>query len=556
MKNMKNALKLLLLAVTPFLAATALAGPNELALIPEPQKIQQRDGTFTLTSHTGIYADWPSRRTAELMAEYFRKSTGYPLKVHWKMSSGVPENAILFTTKKANSQVGDEGYDLTAGTNSVVICASTQAGLFYGGQTLLQLFPPEIFSTNVVSVNWTAPCVQIEDWPRFQWRGLMLDVCRHFFNKSEVETILDAMALHKLNVFHWHLTDDQGWRIPIKKYPKLTEVGAWRSGVGFGLDLKSTTAYGADGRYGGFYTAQDIREIVAYAATRHITIVPEIEMPGHATAALAAYPQFSCTGGPFQIPLTAGIFNGIYNPANEETFKFLDDVLSQIFELFPGNYVHVGGDEVPKETWKNSPECQALMKREGLKNEQELQSWFIRRIEKFVSGHGHRVIGWSEILQGGIAKNATVMDWIGGAAEAARAGHDVVMSPTSYCYFDFYQSFDRSTEPPAATWAPPLILSQVYSFEPMPTNLPEQFQSHILGTQGNLWTEHVPNLKHAEYMIFPRECAIAEVAWSPKSSRNWNSFLQRLQVHARRLDELGINYRHASLAAPAPNSLK
>jgi hexosaminidase len=384
----------------------------------------------------------------------------------------------------------------------------------------------------------------------------MLDVCRHFFNKSEVETILDAMALHKLNVFHWHLTDDQGWRIQIKKYPKLTEVGAWRSGVGFGLDPKSTMAYGADGRYGGFYTAQDIHEIVAYAATRHIMIVPEIEMPGHATAALAAYPQFGCTGGLFQIPLTAGIFNGIYNPANEKTFKFLDDVLSQVFEFFPGDYVHVGGDEVPKETWKNSPQCQALMKQEGLKNEQELQSWFIRHIEKFVSAREHRMIGWSEILQGGIAKNAIVMDWIGGATEAARAGHDVVMSPTGYCYFDFYQSFDRSTEPPAATWAPPLTLSQVYSFEPMPTNLPEQFQSHILGTQGNLWTEHVPNLKHAEYMIFPRECAIAEVAWSPKSSRDWDCFLQRLQVHARRLDELGINYRQASLTASDSNPLK
>jgi hexosaminidase len=421
----------------------------------------------------------------------------------------------------------------------------------------LQLFPPEIFSSNVVAnVDWRMPCLHIEDWPRFQWRGLMLDVSRHYFNKSEIETILDAMALHKLNTFHWHLTDDQGWRIQIKKYPRLTEIGAWRDGVGFGFASNSTTAYGPDGRYGGFYTADDIREVVAYAAARHITVVPEIEMPGHGTAALAAYPRYSCTGGPFTIPLTAGIFNGIYNPTHEETFSFLDDVLSEVFQLFPGKYVHIGGDEVPKETWHNSPDCQALMKREGLNNEQELQSWFIRRIEKFISAHERTLVGWSEILQGGIAKNATVMDWIGGAAEAARAGHDVVMSPTGYCYFDYYQSTNYSAEPPAATYASPLLLSRVYSFDPMPTNLPEQFQSHILGTQGNLWTEHVPNLERAEYMIFPRECAIAEVAWSSKSSRDWGDFMRRLQIHTQRLDELGINYRHASVTTSEPDPFK
>ncbi|MGH7991041.1 MAG: beta-N-acetylhexosaminidase, partial [Limisphaerales bacterium] len=349
---------------------------------------------------------------------------------------------------------------------------------------------------------------------------------------------------------------DQGWRIEIKKYPRLTSVGAWRDGVGFGLASNSTTAYGPDGRYGGFYTQDDIREVVKYAAARHITVVPEIEMPGHSTAALAAYPQFSCTGGPFTNGTTAGVFNGIYDPAKPETFQFLAGVLGEVAQLFPGKYIHIGGDEVPKDTWHNSADCQALMKREGLKNEQELQSWFIRRIEKIVNADGHSMIGWSEILQGGLPPNAAVMDWIGGATEAAKAGHDVVMSPTAYCYLDFYQSTNHATEPKAAAWAPALTLRKVYSFDPMPTNLPPQLQSHILGTQGNLWTEWVPNLKHAEYMIFPRECAIAEITWSSESSRNWDDFMRRLRIHAQRLDELGINYRHASIETPEPNPLK
>jgi len=535
--------------LTARLFAADAAAP---AIIPLPQEMILQSGHFTLAADTRICADSASEKTAAFLAARLRSSTGFPFAAHVKFfPASEIRNGILLTCKNADPRLGPEGYELTVSSNSVVIRAPAQAGLFYGVQTLLQLFPPDVFSSNAVAnVNWQAPCLHIRDWPRFRWRGLMLDVSRHYFNKSEVETILDAMALHKLNTFHWHLTDDQGWRIQIKKYPKLTEIGAWRDGVGFGLASNSTTAYGPDGRYGGFYTPADIHEVLAYAAARHIRVVPEIEMPGHSTAALAAYPQFSCTGGPFTITTAGGIFNGIYNPANEQTFDFLDDVLSEVFQIFPGKYVHIGGDEVAKDTWHNSAECQALMKREGLRNERELQSWFIRRIEKFVSAHGRTMVGWSEIMQGGIAHNATVMDWIGGATEAARAGHDVVMSPTGYCYFDYYQSADYLAEPPAPTWAPPLLLSKVYSFEPIPANLPEQFQSHILGTQGNLWTEHVPNLRHAEYMIFPRECAIAEVAWSSKSSRNWNDFVRRLQIHAQRLDKLGINYRRASITAP------
>ncbi|HUA37030.1 MAG TPA: beta-N-acetylhexosaminidase [Candidatus Sulfopaludibacter sp.] len=539
-------------------AMAVAADTNRLAIIPWPQKVAMENGIFQLTPDTRVYADLDSRETAKFLTSPLRQATGYPFKTGTELLSGKAiRGAILLTTKGAGTNLGSEGYDLTVAPDSVVIRAPTQAGLFYGVQTLLQLLPPEVFSsTRVRGVSWQLSCVQIEDWPRFRWRGLLLDVSRHFFNKSEVETILDAMALHKLNVFHWHLTDDQGWRIEIKKYPKLTQIGAWRPSVGFGFDPKSTTAYGPDGRYGGFYTPADIREVVKYAAARHITVMPEIEMPGHSTAALAAYPQFSCTGGPFTMQLTGGIFDGIYDPAKPETFKFLDDVLSEVFELFPGQYVHLGGDEVPKETWQKSPDCQALMKREGLTNEDQLQGWFMRRVEKFVSAHGKTMVGWSEILQGGLASNAVVMDWIGGATEAARAGHDVVMSPTAYCYLDFYQSSNRVAEPPAATWGGPLTLRKVYSYEPMPANLPPQLQSHILGTQGNLWTEWVPNLKHAEYMIFPRECAIAEITWSSESARNWDDFLRRLRIHVQRLDQLGINYRHAAMENPEPDPLK
>lgn len=542
-----------------FLIISAFAaGTNIPAIIPQPQKMELRDGAFQITVDTRVITDSGSRATAKFLTERLRSSTGYPFETGTKHfgRAAIP-GGILLTTKNADTHLGPEGYELTVATNSIVIRAPTQAGLFYGAQTLFQLLPPEIYSSNLVKdVKWQIPCVQIEDWPRFKWRGFMLDVSRHFFSKSEVETFLDAMAMEKMNVFHWHLTDDHGWRIEIKKYPKLTSVGAWRAGVGFDFPSNSTTAYGPDGRYGGFYTQDDIREVVKYAAVRHITIVPEIEMPGHATAALAAYPQYSCTGGPFEPLMTAGIFNGIYDPAKEQTFEFLSNVLAEVSALFPGKYIHIGGDEVPKETWHNSADCQALMKREGLKNEEELQSWFIRRIEKIVHAEGHSMIGWSEILQGGLAKNAAVMDWIGGAKEAAGAGHDVVMTPTAYCYFDFYQSTNRDAEPKAATWGGPLTLAKMYAFDPMPTNVPPQLQSYILGAQGNLWTEWIPNLKHAEYMTFPRLSALAEDTWSAKDSKNWDDFMRRLQVQAQRFNALNINYRHTAVETLEANSLK
>jgi hexosaminidase len=531
-----------------FAALTATvfaAGTGELAVIPLPQKMERQPGAFRLSPDTRIWINPGAAQTAEQLAAPLRQSTGWPLKISRSFFSDAPRpNGILLTTRNARPSLGAEGYELRVTTNSIVLRAPAPAGLFYGVQTLLELLPPEIFSTNATTnVDWRIPCVSIQDWPRFPWRGLMLDVSRHFYYPSEVEKILDAMAWCKLNRFHWHLTDDQGWRIEIKKYPKLTQTSAWRPGVGFGLDPQSTTAYGPDGRYGGFYTPADIRKVVQYAAARHITIVPEIEMPGHATAVLAAYPQFSCTGGPFTLPLAGGVFHGIYDPANPATFKFLDDVLAEVCRLFPGPYVHLGGDEVPKDSWKKSPACQALMKREGLKNEEELQSWFIRRMEKTVNAHGKTLLGWSEILQGGLAHNAVVMDWIGGATEAAGAGHDVVMTPTKFCYLDYYQSTNHAAEPRAIGGFLPL--EKVYAFEPVPARLAPEFQVHILGGQCNLWTEYIPSLARAEYMLFPRACALAEVTWSAKTARDFPDFSQRLQVEFQRFDQQGVNYRRS-----------
>ena len=523
--------------------ASAAMADHEPALIPQPQQMVRMEGVLKLSPDTRIYTDPASVETGEFLAAQLRQATGWGFRLSGKTTANeVVTDGILLTTSGAESRLGAEGYELVVDSHQVVIQATTQAGLFYGAQTLLQLLPPEIFSAAAVkNFDWQIPCVKITDAPRFPWRGLMLDVSRHFFTKDEVKRLLAAMARHKINTFHWHLVDDNGWRIEIKKYPKLTTVGAWRDGVGFGLEKDSTTAYGPDGRYGGFYTQDDIRDVVAYAQTLHITIVPEIEMPGHSLAALTAYPEFGTGDGPFEIPLKGGVNPGIYSPAKEGAFQFLDDVLSEVAPLFPSQYIHIGGDEVPKGPWKKDAACQVLMQRENLKNEEELQSWFIRRVEKIVNAKGKTILGWSEILQGGLAQNAAVMDWIGGGREAASQGHDVVMSPTAHCYFDYYQSADHATEPRAIGGL--LTLEKVYAFEPVPAKLAPAFQSHILGGQGNIWTEYIPNFKHVEYMAFPRLSALAEVTWSPREARNFEDFIRRLKTDNRRLDLQGVNYR-------------
>jgi hexosaminidase len=523
------------------MAASAFAAETP-ALIPLPQKMESREGAFKLQPKTRILTDVPARETGQYLAERLDKATGYSLKVATSAGALPAKGSILLTTKDANPGLGAEGYELSVTPDSVIVRAGKSAGLFYGVQSLLQLLPPEVFAAKpVAGVDWKVPCVQIEDQPRFKWRGFMLDVARHFFTKEEVKQMLDVLALQKINTLHLHLTDDQGWRIEIKKYPRLTQIGAWRKDAGFGLDPKASTTYGPDGRYGGYYTQDDIREIVAYARGRHITVVPEIEMPGHASAALSAFPELSCNGGPYTPNAEGGVFAGVYCAGKDETFEFLQNVLAEVRQLFPDQYIHIGGDEVPKDNWQKCPRCQARIKQEGLKNEHELQSYFIRRIEKFINAQGRTLIGWSEIREGGLAQKAVVMDWIGGAVEAASAGHDVIMSPTEYCYLDYYQSTNQTTEPKAIGGYLPL--SKVYSFEPIPAGLDPQYQGHILGGQGNLWTEYVPNLKHAQFMAFPRLCALAEVTWSAPAARNWKDFTRRLSAQFQRFDQLGVNYR-------------
>jgi len=544
------------------ISLTALAEePNRPSIIPAPQKMEIRPGHFQLSASARIVSDAASAETADYLAAKLRTSTGYPLPIDTNGEAG--KGLITLTTKSAKAELGPEGYELDVTAEQILIKATTQAGLFYGAQTLLQLLPPAIFEAGkVTNAGWEIPFLaQIEDQPRFPWRGFMLDCSRHFFSKEEVKRVLDDMALHKLNTFHWHLTDDQGWRIEIKKYPKLTGVGAWRdrslitppgnegnrqtNHVHPAWDVAPPTAFGHEGRYGGFYSQDDVREIVAYAASRHITVVPEIEMPGHAIAALAAYPELSCDAGSYSVNANAGVNKGVFCIGDDAVMTFLDNVLLEMFDLFPGKYIHVGGDEVnaavKKATWGQSAACQARMKTEGLKTLDELQGWFTGRIGKFVSEHGKTMIGWTEIAEGPIPPNAVVMDWQGGALAAATNGHDVVMSPTKYCYFDYYQSLDTAMEPPGFGGYVPL--DRVYSFEPVPANLPAEFQTHILGAQANLWTEYVPSLAHVEYMMFPRLCALAEVDWSPKAARDLDDFNARLQIHEQRLDALGVMYR-------------
>jgi len=539
-------MKSYLLLVTSLLSClTISARAAEPALIPKPEKMTIKDGAYTLRPETSILVDSQSEATGTLLAERLRAATGFPFTIkHPGESAG---GAIKLTTEGSDPALGPEGYELIVAPDSVLIRAPAEAGLFYGAVTLLQLLPPEVLAAKPASdVKWEAPCVEIKDHPRFGWRGMLLDVSRHFLTKEEVEQILDALALHKINVLHWHLVDDPGWRIEIKKYPRLTEVGAWRKDIGvkeWKLDPKASTAYGPDGRYGGYYTQDDIREVVRYATARHITVVPEIEMPGHSGAALASYPEFSCTGGPFSTDVGSPM--GVYCAGNDGTFEFLQNVLTEVFALFPSKYIHIGGDEVTTEYWAKCDKCQARKKAEGLTSDRQLQSYFIQRMEKFINANDRLLIGWSEIREGGLAKNAALMDWIGGATEGASAGHDVVMTPEKDCYLDHYQSSDHAKEPIAIGGFLPL--RNAYAFDPIPANLAPEFQKHILGAQGNLWTEFIPNLRHAEYMIFPRESALAEVAWSPKDARNLDDFLRRLETDQRRLDIMGVNYRHNPL---------
>jgi len=512
------------------------------AIIPQPVKLEVKDGSFhidSLTRIVGSPADKQTRAVAESLAGRLRTATGFPLRVI--AGKRKPGSNVISLIRMPVKGLPPEGYRLSVTARGVRITGGDGAGLFYGVQTFLQLLPPEVFGKEVrQDVSWTIPAVAIVDWPRFPWRGLHLDVSRHFFRKEFVKRYIDYLSMYKMNTFHWHLTDDQGWRIEIKKYPRLTGFGAWRNGsmVGPYSDMKFDTI-----RYGGYYTQDDIKEIVAYAKTRYVSVVPEIEMPGHSLAALAAYPQLSCTGGPFDVGKAWGVYDDVYCP-KESTFIFLKNVLKEVCALFPGKYIHIGGDECPKVRWKTCAHCQALIRKKRLKNENGLQSYFIKRIEKFLNAKGKQIIGWDEILEGGLAPNAAVMSWRGtsGGIAAARKRHLVVMSPASHCYFDHYQGKPKY-EPLAIGGYTPVEM--VYSYEPVPERLSASKRRYILGAQGNMWTEYVASPQHIEYMTMPRMAALAEVVWSPKRARNYNDFQGRLLRHFQVLDNLGVNYSKA-----------
>ncbi|MFL5730682.1 MAG: beta-N-acetylhexosaminidase [Cytophagaceae bacterium] len=533
-----------------FTITSISAQNNSVQLIPQPVEVKISSGVYTLSGSSSIAYDKSEGKTvAEMLAQRLNVPTGFGFKA----KEGKAASIQLSINDTPNTLLGNEGYTLEATSKGVLITANKSAGLFYGMQTLIQLLPKEIESKSVSKTVWTIPAVKITDYPRFVWRGIMLDVSRHFFPKEEVKTYIDQIARLKYNTFHWHLTDDNGWRIEIKSLPKLTQVGAWRVPRAGHFGERNAPKPGEAATEGGFYTQEDIKEIIRYAQERNVTIVPEIDVPGHSMAALAAYPELSCKKDP-NIKVDPGTHfadwygNGTFkmnientlNPSDEKVYEFMDKVFTEVAALFPNPYIHVGGDECYKGYWKQDPGCQALMKTLKTNHVEDLQGYFMGRMEKILKAKGKKLLGWDEILEGGISPEATVMSWRGveGGIEAAEMGHDVVMSPTTYAYLD-YQQGESSIEPPLYA---SLRVKKCYSFEPVPDGVDPK---HILGGQGNLWSEQIPTLRYAQYMTYPRAWALAEVYWSPKAVKNWDNFAQRMETHFSRADVAEINYSKA-----------
>lgn len=554
-----------------------VAAPN---IIPLPVTLQNRPGTFTLCpSQFGspspaqasiqILVDGASQQTGQYLAASLFKSTGCQFQLITSSATNAVKGAILITTSNALSTLGSEGYELTVAPDSVVIRAPGQAGTFYGVQSLLQLLPPAIYSPRIATnVAWVAPCVYVQDYPAFPWRGVMLDVARHFFNKDEVKQVLDAMAMHKLNTFHWHLVDDQGWRLEMTNYPNLTTTGAWRNGIDYGLPPRSTTATNGAGQYGGFYTQADAADIVAYATQRHITVVPEIEMPCHSDAGLDSYGQFSCgdagdyTMDYYGIQSLYGI--DLYSLGTPGTMAFLEDTLAETMAIFPGKYIHCGGDEVVASgdtQWNTYSADVTNMQAQGITPNGTssiiaYQNWFSKVIANFVQSKGHMMMGWTEIEADGVIPNAAVMDWETGSSSAAvavaEAGLPVVMSPDSTCYINYVEGTGSASlpiEPPFVVGGTPsyLSVSNVYAFNPIPSGLPSQFTTNILGAQCNLWGEYVPSFRNVMFKMFPRETAMAEVTWTPRASQSYSSFTNRLATEKQRFAQMGLNYDRESI---------
>ena len=545
--------KILGLVCLCYISAISFGQDNktEIAIIPQPVTVIENTGHFTLPKNVVIEAG--AQPEMKQVIAFLKTRLSVPTSISVIIKSAAPSATIkLILNKKTDVVIGKEGYHLLVTAKNIVINANEPAGLFYGVQTLVQLFPKEIESAvRVNNIKWEAPCVSITDYPRFGWRGLMFDVARHFFTKEDVEQYIDQMVRYKYNLLHLHLTDDEGWRIEIKGLPKLTEVGAWNvKKVGY-FGTFTSPAPDAPRNYGGFYTQDDIKEIVKYAKERFVNILPEIDVPGHSLAAIVSYPELSCTPGADKYHVRSGeeimdwshgappiaLIDNTLCPANEKVYDFLDKVLTQVAQLFPFEYIHMGGDECPKNFWEKSDAVKALMQKEGLKNMEAVQSYFEKRLEKIVESKGKKFMGWDEILEGGLAPNAVVMSWRGmaGGIQAAKMGHDVVMSPTTFAYIDYMQG-DPAIEPHVYAT---LRLKKAYEFEPVPDSINPKF---IKGGQANLWTEQVYNMRHAEYMTWPRAFAISEDLWSPKENKNWDNFVKKVEKHFARFDVAQIKY--------------
>ena len=528
---------------------------SDYSIIPKPASLEIAKGKFLITSKTKISA------TSDLENEGLYLSSILSAVAKMDVPFNIASNGNI-ELRIDDTIKDEEGYLLSVTNNKVLISGKTAKGVFYGIQSLRQLLPVSFESgTNLLTI----PAVTIKDSPRFPYRGMHLDVSRHLFPVDFVKKYIDLIALHKMNTLHWHLTDDQGWRIEIKKYPKLTQIGSKRYGTIIGRLHKETG--NDETEYGGYYTQEEVKEIVKYATQRHITVIPEIELPGHASAAIASYPFLSCfpseptvvtnnmgskagkefqaNGNPKIVQETWGVFDDVFCAGNEKTFGFLEDVLAEIIPLFPSEYMHIGGDECPKSNWKRCPACQKRMKDNNLSDEHELQSYFIQRMEKYLNAKGKKIIGWDEILEGGLAPNATVMSWRGekGGIEAAKQHHNVIMTPGTHCYFDKYQVDKESqSKEPLAMGGGVISVEKVYSYDPTPNDLSNEEKKYILGAQGNVWTEYIGSTKYLEYMVLPRMTALSEVVWTQKENKNWIDFKSRLNKMRERYEALGLNY--------------
>lgn len=542
--------KMIVLAVCFGITTTVFCQPKEIAIIPEPVTLTKKAGAFAWTDNIAININGGAE--AKFAAAYLQQristATGNKVAITEKNAAAIVQLTI---NTPVNTAIGKEGYQLSVTNNKITVSANQPAGLFYGVQTLLQLFPKQIESREPVkNVKWELPCVEVTDYPRFGWRGLMLDVSRHFFTKDEVKRFIDEMARYKFNLLHWHLVDDEGWRVEIKSLPKLTQVGAWRVNrtgtFGNFLPIKEDEAK----NYGGFYTHEDIKEVVQYAKERFVNVLPEIDIPGHSLAAIASYPELSCTPGADKYRVRSGemimdwsgphfkaLIDNTLCPANEKVYPFIDKVMTELAQLFPFEYIHVGGDECAKNFWENNEAIKALMQKEKLKSLEEVQGYFENRVEKIVNSKGKKMIGWDEILEGGVSPTAAIMSWRGtkGGVEASKKGHEVVMSPTTFVYLDYMQS-DEIMEPRVYA---SLRLNKTYSYEPVSEGINEKL---VKGIQGNLWTEQVYNYRQVQYMIWPRAFAVSETAWSPAVKKNWKGFVTKVETHFERLDAAEIKY--------------